>query len=328
MFDLLGLLNTTYKGIAMDMVAWFAEMPDGAAWNVVSDYCIDDERKENDTFSFSIILNHDTYENISSYISHVAPKDIKSSRKSSEGLVAYLKCPVTFSVTYVVSKKSKLLRDYIDDKNMKDFIPNVRKFISGIASADPDKAPYFKEVDARFHSFYKDLNQKNPNYKLSRQIHLVAAFAAMVFRCLEVSVKPSHIRWISDRDAMFDRHNGIAFDLGYIYFLLERNSIQSTNKMILPPKFTFVLPYMDGERSFSEFIRLPDYLAGTLADISLSQMRFSHEKFIHVFTGALIGSKNNTIIEVLSNNEVMTTRRIYYGENCMRSINPTCPTVG
>lgn len=42
------------------MEKWFSPYPRGAAWYVISDYCIADAKKANDAFSFVIVLNHDT----------------------------------------------------------------------------------------------------------------------------------------------------------------------------------------------------------------------------------------------------------------------------
>ena len=51
----------------------------------------------------------------------------------------------------------------------------------------------------------------------------------------------------------------------------------------LEPEFLFGLPEWDGKNEYAEFIRIADYLAGTLADIKLPEMTFSHAKFEPVF---------------------------------------------
>ncbi|WP_281287481.1 hypothetical protein [Aliirhizobium smilacinae] len=42
MFELIKLLETVFRTISSDLEAWFARMPEGAAWNAFSDYCIGD----------------------------------------------------------------------------------------------------------------------------------------------------------------------------------------------------------------------------------------------------------------------------------------------
>jgi hypothetical protein len=112
-----------------------------------------------------------------------------------------------------------------------------------------------------------------------RQIHLVAALAASLFKCLDAVRPPSHIRWIRDRDAMFDRHDAIAFDLAHYYFLLLRSQ-DSVAVALERPDFIFALPGMDGIRQYEELIQLPDCLAGTIADIDVPAMQFSDDKFL------------------------------------------------
>jgi hypothetical protein len=60
-------------------------------------------------------------------------------------------------------------------------------------------------------------------------------------------------------------------------------------------------------------VRLPDYLAGTLADINLATLSFTHEKFEQVWRSVLVRSPNNTIIQALGNAERVTSRRIGFG---------------
>jgi hypothetical protein len=54
--------------------------------------------------------------------------------------------------------------------------------------------------------------------KLARQVFLVAAYAAVVLNYLDLSAEPSHVSWISDRDAILQRHDGIVWDLATIMF--------------------------------------------------------------------------------------------------------------
>ena len=144
MFELINLLDTVYRTISADLEAWFEQFPQGVAWNVISDYCIGDLKKSNDTFAFAIVLNHDTQANIAEYIAAVAPSDIKGSRSASEGLVAYLGSPVVFSVTYLVEKKSKLLRDYITDDNIRGALGDMREVVSQMVAMIPERSSHYR----------------------------------------------------------------------------------------------------------------------------------------------------------------------------------------
>ncbi|ARQ60504.1 MULTISPECIES: hypothetical protein [Rhizobium] len=175
MFELINLLETVYRTISADLEAWFQQFPEGLAWNVFSDYRIGDPSKANDTFAFAIVLNHDTQANIAEYIAGVAPSDIKGSRSSSEGLIAYLSCPVVFSISYLVEKKSKLLRDYMTDDNIRGALDDMREVVSQMAAMIPEKADHYRAVDKRLASFQTEMKRRSRNSNLARQILLCAA---------------------------------------------------------------------------------------------------------------------------------------------------------
>ncbi len=146
MFELIKLLETVYRTISADLEAWFKQFPEGLAWNVFSDYCIGDPNKANDVFAFAIVLNHDTQANIEEYIAAVALSDIKGSRSISEGLISYLRSPVTFSISYLVQRKSKLLRDYMTDDNIRGAIEDRRAVVAEMIVLIPEKVGHYREV--------------------------------------------------------------------------------------------------------------------------------------------------------------------------------------
>jgi hypothetical protein len=76
------------------------------------------------------------------------------------------------------------------------------------------------------------------------------------------------------------------------------------------PKFIFELAEETGAHRFDELIRLPDCLAGTLADMNLVTREFTHPKFNELFDGIFVGAMNNAIIQVLGKGNELTTRRL------------------
>lgn len=296
MFELIKLLETVYRTISADLEVWFQQFPEGLAWNVFSDYCIGDQNKPNDVFAFAIVLNHDTQANIEEYISAVAPSDIKGSRSTSEGLIQYLGCPVVFSISYLVERKSKLLRDFMTDDNIIGALVDLRAVVMEMQAMLPDQAQYYGEVDKRLAGFEKEMRRRSRNSNLARQILLCAAFASVVCTHLAQKKKPKMVRWISDRDAIADRHDKVVFDLAFLYFHLHR---MMSGQDALEPSFLFGLPGWDGINQYAEFIRLPDYLAGTLADIKLPEMTFSHAKFEPVFHNLFVNGPNAALVEIL-----------------------------
>ncbi|HDW2321751.1 TPA: hypothetical protein RLT74_005444 [Klebsiella pneumoniae] len=311
MIDLLKLLYDNNLSLTCDLANWFEQFPSGAAWNIYSDYCVGNTEKANDSFSFVITLKHDTDQNFSDYIMKVAPKDLKKTRKASNGLISYLNCPMAFSVSFIVERESKLLRDFITDKNMKDFCVDLKQLITMWAAEPESDRQYWGRIDKALTDFNYDIQHKSFNSKLARQLLLTSTFAGFLFAKLNKLKSPSIIRWVSDRDATFDKYNGVAFDISFIFFLFlssKYNGTRDSNK----PKFLFAYPFIDGKTDYAAHIRLPDYLAGLCADINLPSMEFSHSKFDMIFESAILNSVNNIVLEVLGSPEKITTRRLSF----------------
>ena len=311
MLELIQLIEKSNQTVHSDFCRWFESMPAAAAWNVISDYSIGDRNKQNEAFSFVVLLNHDKRENIESYIAAVAPKDIKASRNPSNGLLDYLSCPVSFSLSFVVERQSSYLKKAIGVEEMRDLTGSLQNVVREWATAEPPNAAYYDALNQRLRLLAIELAGKNPSLRLLRRIFLVASFAAVVLGIVNDAKLPLAIRWISDRDAMFARHDGIAFDLAWIFFQMIRRSRGGVIDL-RRPQLTFATPGMDGVTEYAEFVRLPDYLAGTLADMKLPQMMFTHQKFPPVFNRLFVNTSNNAVIEIVTTPDCVTSRRITF----------------
>ncbi|MDW9451717.1 hypothetical protein GOA58_29480 [Sinorhizobium meliloti] len=322
MFELIQLIEKSSQTVHSDFRRWFKRIPAAATWNVLSDYSIGDRNKQNDAFSFVVLLNHDTFENIASYIAAVAPRDIKAARSPSKGLLDYLSCPVSFSLNFVVERQSSHLKNAVTVEAMQGLVSALRDVVRDWAVAEPPNAAYYETLDRRLRLLAAELAHKRPALKLLRQIFLVASFAAIVLGMINDAKSPLAIRWISDRDAMFDRHHGIAFDLAWLLFQMMRRTKEGVIDL-RRPQLAFATPGMDGVTEYAEFVRLPDFLAGTLADMKLPQMMFTHPKFPPVFNRLFVDTPNNAVIEIVTAPDRVTSRRIAFGKppisaSCLR----------
>ncbi|WFP48915.1 hypothetical protein PL263_12445 [Methylomonas sp. EFPC3] len=323
MVDLLPVFIDATMTLQQLMKQWFAAYPAGMPWTIVSDYCIGDNGKKNDVFSFVVIANHDKTENISEYLSAVAPRDIKNTRQVPWGLMQYLTCPepVTFSVSFVIDRDSALLRDYLRIEHMSCFIPDACEFVESLRKNSPAHASldptYFDDVLKRLSTFERDLARKQLNAKLSRQIHLASGFAATMFYLVTQATRAGYLRWISDRDKLIEHNDTVVYDLAFLYFILMSSSQlgQETttqgNLILDVPNINFELPNRTGEHRFDALIRLPDYLAGTLADIG-PDMSYSKKKFGEMLYGVFVDSPNNWVVQLTSNGEKISARSMQY----------------
>lgn len=318
MIDLLPPLVQATATTRQQMRQWFARYPAGMPWSVVSDYCIGDVNKRNDVFSFVVVAPHDKAENICNYIAHAAPKDLKNTNKVPLGLVQYLTCavPVTFSISFVMKREAALLRNYLGVDAMNALVAGAISFLEDRLSLyqDARDIDYHQSAMKRLRAFQRDLDHKNVNARLARQIHLVAAMVATLCNMLNQAVSARAIRWISDRDALFERHDAVVSDLAYVYYLIQAIEFATSEQLDAQSvgaslaTLSFEIPEKTGKHRFDELVRLPDYLAGTLADLDSDTMTVSKEKFDVVLRNVFVNSNNNWLVQLLSTDERITAR--------------------
>ncbi|MEJ8559836.1 hypothetical protein QTO30_00305 [Yoonia sp. GPGPB17] len=312
MLELINLIEKSGQTVRSDFRRWFRKTPVAANWTVASDYSVGNRNKKSDAFSFVIMPKHDTDQNISSWISAFAPKDIKATRAPSQEFLDYFCSPVSFSYSFVVERESNYLKAAITLEAMRAVVRQLQEVVFQWKAAEPGNELYYDELGNRLGSLLFELDGKNPSSALLRRMFLVASFGALVFHLIHDEKSPLSIRWISDRDAMFDRHDGLAFDLGWLLFQIMRRRSGGVID-VRRPQLIFTSPLMDGVNSYDEFVRLPDYLAGTLADLRLPNVIFSHPKFPKVFNRLFVDTQNNAIIEIVAPTGRITSRRLAFG---------------
>lgn len=300
------------------MTKWFENYPPGYPWMVASDYCIGDVNKPNDVFSFVIIAPHDTVDNICEYIAGAAPKDLKNTKDIPLGLIQYLSCefPVTFSISFVLKREEALLRAHLDVENMLEFLPAAIAYLERRLQQYPAERTVegHQATVKRFKAFARELANKNLNAKLARQMHLAAAASATVFNNLNLARQPKTIRWISDRDALIARHDAVVYDLTYVYYMLQAEQYamgELEDGRAAPTTLAdlgFEIPEQTGKHRYDEIVRLPDYLAGTLADLNSETMAMSRDKFDVVLNHVFVNSTTNLIVQLFSGDGRITAR--------------------
>lgn len=315
---MLPVLMQATKTARTTLGEWFEGYPSGLPWTVASDYCIGDINKPNDVFSFVVIAPHDKADNICEYIAGAAPKDLKNTKDIPLGLVQYLTCevPVTFSISFVLRREEALLRAHLDVENMLEFVPAAIGYLEHRLEQYPAERTLevHEETVKRFKAFGRELASKNLNAKLARQMHLAAATSATVFNNLFFARQPKAIRWVSDRDALIARHDAVVYDLTYVYYMLQaemhamgeleaRRPVPRTQSNLV-----FEIPEQTSKHRYDEIIRLPDYLAGTLADLNSESMATSRDKFDVVLNQVFVNSKTNWVVHLLSGENRITAR--------------------
>lgn len=302
MFDVIVALQKVLDQSAKRSISdWLAPLPKGAAWHVISDYVFGDPNRH-DTASFVLLLHHDKLETILNYIDNQAPVDIKKSRSASKGLIRYLNSPVAFSFTFVLDEGDEFLATYAPVSEMIEGLEDINRIAASMATNSGHESAYFSEVQRRLRRFIDELKRKG-NAKLARQVFLVAAYAAVVLDYLDIGADPSHASWVSDRDAILQRHNGIVWDIASIMFYVIKGHRSPAAgreiKSIGKPKLLHIAPEESGKNHLDPLIRMPDYLAAAASGMNLRTFEFSHPK-LETIGSACFSESANSVLCTLS----------------------------
>lgn len=321
MIDILPLLIKATPTLRGKLKEWFSRYPAGMTWRVASDYAIGDPQKLNDVISFVVVAPHATDADVKEYIGGAAPKDLKKVSEVPIGLMQYLTCPIpiTFSVSFLLERDAAMLRHRLPVDGMVALARWGAHVLQTRLPLYKNKVDidYHHAAIKRFRLFEQNLGRKGVSEKLARQIHVTAATAATVFNLLNQAVSPSTIRWMSDRDKVVDVHDTVLYDLAYVYYLVQAVEFatpeQIANCSLGASLATLAseVPQPTGANPFDEFVRLPDYLAGTLADLNLETMAVTRDKF-GAMTNVLANSPNNWAVQLLRRGEGLTARSVQF----------------
>lgn len=282
-----------------------------ASWLLVSDYCFEDANKNSDTVTFSLILYHDKIENIKKYLAAFQPKDIKKSNQIGKGFLDYIISPVVYHFSFILNKDDNFFKNSLTKENIKTYFNLVLTLINKISKENPATAGYFEEFKKRINIFSEEMKAKSFNWKLTRKIMIISSLVSVIFFELTKLNKPISITWISDRDGIVEKFDGISLDISYIKylsFILENEQID----LSFLPKIRFLTSKKDTIDDYEELVRIPDFIAGTVAELKGNDFNFRHEKYYPVFFTAIVNSKNHSIIAMDDKKNDFYIRRMAY----------------
>jgi hypothetical protein len=282
---------------------FLTNLPKDSAWYMISDYCIDDSSKANDVFTFSLLCNIDKYDNIKDLINKIAPRDLKKTKEINFEYLDFLNSPFVYHFSLIIPQQEKLLSKFLDKYPFDELLKWVYEVYENSKDQRPDMVDFFTNAQKRIKSFRTELGQSNFNKKLVRKIFLTSSFGASIMFLLQKYSSPSHVAWISDRDAIIDKHDGFAFDNMYFWYevTVSQESFEKVNTSIIYTELEKI-----GRPYFDELIRIPDYIAGALASFDLTNMNNNldiKEKYRQMFMDLFANPINQATIKVECNGE-------------------------
>jgi hypothetical protein len=274
-------------------------------WFLATDYVVGDATRDLDTFAFSFIPYDDTIENLLAEIDTASKRDIKKIKSVNAGMLDLLRSKRRFHVILVADRSRRWpdsvtgARDAIDVT-----LAQMQNWQDAARQGATIKLVKALRQEASANSF---------NYRLFGDIVLLSAvtgyFAAMLVRTLPVE----GVVWASDRDKMTTAYGKIAPSFANVNFnaICRRWGIEDDR--IAAAKFGFALEPVESQPMwFDPLVRIPDFLAGTVAawNIDADRIIADHSKFVEVLRGSIANNENVEILRLRTASDELSLRRL------------------
>ena len=247
-------------------------------FTLISDYCVEDKDKPNNVIAFTLAPRHAAFPESIVELDRLIPKDIKKMPNVTEGIYKALNDTRFFHVAFMLDDVSGFLySEHLDRQtvllqNMKFLIKMVQEW----HDVQPEGRQKFEEQIKRFKRVSKELERPTANVRLFCRMTLTCILAAVLAFYLSKETICKSIVWFADRDKIHDAFQKIYVDIfeinhwGLCFQELPEDRI---------PRVGYAT-HETAERQlwFDTLIRLPDFIAGTVASWNMETNLTSRDK--------------------------------------------------
>lgn len=284
---------------------------DVATWFIFSDYCLDDKNKPNNVITFTVIaLNKSKdFELIKNILSILQPKDLKHSKKINPAFLNFISLIPVFNISYILPNNRNIIRafNFEELSFLKMRYSSLENYYRRLQA--------FPLIDLKFTKVIKDLkliqnkfDSKSVSLGIYRDIEIVNCVVSSI--CMMISSKLNGLKkfiWVSDRDSILNFEKAkLSSPLIFSIINATFNSLIKTDN-----KLSFYNHLENNKPELDCFNRIPDIVAGTLAD--MNKHTVSKEKYIHILRDYLTDDSLNHIAKLHLNNDKygITTISLY-----------------
>jgi len=300
------LLRTT----ADDFRRYVADNPEQRKFMIYSDYCIGDKKKANDVVSFTVMPYDNFPDSEKALIKSLAPKDIKNTTTIAPSFIEYLNERRLFHISFVLKSRKGITHDPVLEQRqiVTARLENTIKMIQGWT---PPR-PHYAEIVKKLENVKREMSKKSANFRLFRDISLVPLLAAYIAFLLTKEAKAEMVGWFSDRDSMVEALDSVALD----FFGLNHHALCLRAKIYSEPTKLSVGVQRNetGGVWYDEQNRLPDHIAGTLADWNFQKSAMKG-KFVQMLENVFADNRYCVVINLDFGTDVFTCSRLIISKN-------------
>lgn len=291
---LLQLLNNTFDKSTKENIKnnYLKHLQDVTKWKCFSDYCFDDKNKPNDVVTFSIFPYITDYYLVENHIKEIAKTDIKNAKIIQNKFIKFLKEYPLINFSFIL-KDRKLFFGDTSEKRKEGVLQNLnsaKKLYETWIANEPEKEEYYKKaikiIDV---CITEATNGKKINIYID--IFLISFLGAYVAYIILNELKEIEVfGWFSDRDKTFDIGNGIITN----FFQNNLHGLLTDTKSSY--QFATSISNSNFDIFYDQFIKVPDYIAGTLADYNMDKNLISKDKFDKMLTDYMGDNTHNNFV--------------------------------
>lgn len=288
--------DTFQKSGGALLESFLNEFSEVKKWILVSDYAFYDKNKKHDVVTFSIIPYIADFEVISKSLGGMAPADLKKIRSVRGDFITFLKDGPIFNISIQLDRERKLFQDerLYHRKKLEMMIGQLEYW----CETTPAGTETYKKFIKTLLQLEKIIQGPGGNLKAVRDIEIVSKLAAYLMADITSRANIELIGWLSDRDALLSfkaaKLGNFMLDLTSFYYHVFCQLSNESEKA----KLVMGLPGNDNKVWYDNLIRVPDLLAGTLADYDYKNNSSTHGKFISVIENLFVSERRNIFFRI------------------------------
>ncbi|MHA3078814.1 hypothetical protein [Acinetobacter sp. ANC 5502] len=281
--------NLLNKNTMNDLKIFIEKYKNIKKWTIYSDYAFYDDTKKNDVVSFVILPYIFNFEILSKILKNLSPKDLKKNKDVNQEFLNFLKYFPLLSFNIVLNKDRFLNQPLLKDKNFfTPFILKYKNYNKFLTITDYQGYKRRLITIKRLNILEQYINKGNSKLKILHDLFLIGQIAGYITHLFsKIHGNIELIGWFSDKDRFFEINQSNFGEQPFIIDIFsETNYILNQKNNITEYKIGFGtsknLDFLDN------MLRMPDLLAGAMADWDTKNNLVSHSKFIKIISNLFI----------------------------------------
>lgn len=295
--------NEFERGAAGNLERFIDRVP-SRKWMAFSDYVFYDPKKRSDVIVVSLVPWTNQFDAQSDHLQKLSFKDIKSLSRVNPEFIAYLRQAPIFNVAVMLPRHRQLAHK-LESEAILAFLAAMTVMVEEWCTNLPENQALYRRYLKDFKHIERLIKDGRAKLDLVRDSILVASIVGYVMFRVAKLIHTEKMGWFSDRDSMLDYqssklHLPLVFQLMHTYYhvLCTLAIVPSYNNPF------FAKPEKESRVSYDSYLRISDLIAGTLSDLNLDDMSFSHPKFRPVLDGLLKTSDTTCVFQLTEVNAI------------------------